>query len=109
MITCVQPASRSIGAETSPVNAPSFSHATSWAETLITLPAADSATACNAVNGGATITSQWSIPAILGLSARMNPTASAMVLYIFQLPAITGCLGSVGINVFTYARKQFVV
>jgi hypothetical protein len=42
------------------------------------------------VKGGATITSQWPACAASGLIFSMKSTAYAMVLYIFQLPAITG-------------------
>ena len=54
MITYSAPASRSIAALTSPVNAPSCSQCTFWPATPTLELRAASATACSAVNGGAT-------------------------------------------------------
>ena len=48
-ITCVTPASTSIGAETSPVKAPSFSKCMFWAATATALPFAAATAAPSAV------------------------------------------------------------
>jgi hypothetical protein len=56
------------------------------------LPLVASAATRKAVNGGATTTSQWFDDATSGLSFSTKSTASPMVLYIFQLPAMTGFL-----------------
>ncbi len=90
MMTCVQPASTSIAGETSPVCAPSLSQCISCADTATFDPLAACAAAAKAVKGGATTTSQCSAFAATGLIFSMKSTASAMVLYIFQFPAITG-------------------
>src|ERR1051326_650727 len=90
---CVAPASTSISAETSPVNAPCLcSAATSWAATCTVVPTRASATARKAVNGGATTTSQCVTPSTRSAIDRAVATASAIVLYIFQFPAMTGFL-----------------
>src|SRR2546423_7030860 len=78
-------------AATSPVYAPSlFSVAQFWAATLMFDPSKRSATLFNAVKTGAMITSQWFALATGGFSAIAVATESDTVLYIFQLPAITG-------------------
>ena len=46
-----------------------------------------------AVNGGATTMSQCCEFATAGMNAEKNARVSACVLYIFQLPAITGDAG----------------
>src|SRR5881296_218420 len=53
---------------------------------------AASATACTAVNGGATTISTPPTSFTALRSSFTNTTASATVLYIFQLPAMTGIL-----------------
>ena len=57
MMTNSAPASAIMAAETSPVNAPSRSQYMSCAATAMVLFRTASATACTAVNGGATTTS----------------------------------------------------
>ena len=87
-MTCVTPASTSIGAETSPVKAPSFSKCMFWAATATGEPLAAATTAASAVNGGATSASP-AAPATPFRISSTSATASATVLYIFQLPAIS--------------------
>ena len=54
------------------------------------LPRAASAATIKAVKGGATTISQCFDSATSGRNASKNARASACVLYIFQLPAMTG-------------------
>jgi hypothetical protein len=54
------------------------------------VPFTASTDAASAVNGGAMMMSQWDGTATSGLKALKYARASACVLYIFQLPAITG-------------------
>src|ERR1700719_2070838 len=56
---------------------------------LILVFLVDSTAAEMAVNGGATTMSQKLASATSGANAAKNARVSAMVLYIFQLPAIT--------------------
>src|SRR5215831_14714142 len=80
-----------MNAATSPVCAPSSATgAQSWAETLMFEPSSRSATLFRAVKTGAMTTSQWFAFATSGLRASAVATESATVLYIFQLPAMTG-------------------
>ena len=58
MMTCVQPASRSIGPDTSPVNAPLGSQCRFCPASSTRLPRSTAATDSSAVNGGATNTSR---------------------------------------------------
>src|SRR6478609_8123531 len=51
---------------------------------------AASTTAARSTKGAHTTASQSALPATSGTSARINAPASPGVLYIFQLPAITG-------------------
>src|SRR5258706_144455 len=81
---------RSMGAGTSPVNAPSRSQNTSCAATPMFESRSASATGCTATNGGATTISTPATPFTSGRSSRTNTTASRTVLNIFQLPAMTG-------------------
>ena len=60
-IPCWQPTSASMGADTSPVNAPCFSQWTFCAATSMAEPLAAWTAAASAVNGGATAT--WTLPA----------------------------------------------
>jgi hypothetical protein len=53
-------------------------------------PSTRSQTVFNAVNTGAMMTSQWFALATRGFNASAVSTESLSVLYIFQLPAITG-------------------
>src|SRR5882724_3329047 len=78
-----------MGAETSPVNAPSLLQETFWPEMAMLVPFAKSAAAEMAVKGGATMMSQCLEFATSGVKAEKNARVSASVLYIFQLPAIT--------------------
>src|SRR5438067_6293193 len=90
-MTCEQPASRTMKAATSPVNAPSLcSVAQSCADTRIFDPSRRTATDFKAVKTGAITTSQWLAFATRGLSATAVATESATVLYIFQFPVMTG-------------------
>src|SRR6267378_2496916 len=89
MMTWRQPASASMGAETSPVNAPSLLQETFWPAMAMLEPFASSTAVCIAVNGGATTMSQCSAAATSGRNEEKNARVSASVLYIFQLPAIT--------------------
>ena len=87
------PDSRSIGAETSPVNAPSASQCTFWAKTRIPLSASAETAAGRETWGGATTISTPS-----GTSPSRSCAQKASVspgpLNIFQLPAISTCGGS---------------
>src|SRR6267142_48466 len=78
-----------MGAETSPVKAPSLLQETFWPEMAMLVPFAKSAAAEMAVKGGATMMSQCLEFATSGAKAEKNARVSASVLYIFQLPAIT--------------------
>src|SRR5882762_10448947 len=90
MMTQRQPASASMGAETSPVKAPSLLQETFWPEMAMLVPFAASAAVEMAVKGGATMMSQCLESATDGVKVEKNARVSASVLYIFQLPAITG-------------------
>src|SRR6267378_1338454 len=89
MMTQRQPASASMGAETSPVKAPSLLQETFWPEMAMLVPFAASAAVEMAVKGGAMMMSQCLEFATSGVNAEKNARVSASVLYIFQLPAIT--------------------
>src|SRR5581483_11138855 len=91
-ITYSAPASLIIPADTSPVNAPSFSQYRSWAATAMFVFRAASAAACSAVNGGATTTSTPSTSLTALRSSFTNTVVSWTVLNIFQLPAMKGAL-----------------
>src|SRR6266849_1264262 len=78
-----------MGAETSPVKAPSLLQETFWPEMAIWVPFAASAAVEMAVKGGATMMSQCLEFATSGVNAEKNARVSAIVLNIFQLPAIT--------------------
>ena len=84
------PASRTIAGDTSPVNGPSRSQYTSWADTPMLVFLAASATACKAVNGGATTISTSATSLTRMRSSLAKTTASWTVLNIFQLPAMNG-------------------
>ena len=90
MITYSAPASRSIVALTSPVNAPSFSQCRFWPATPTLELRAASATACSAVNGGATTISTSVMSLTRPRNSLTKLTASWTVLYIFQLAAMNG-------------------
>src|SRR5713101_6291097 len=77
-------------AETSPVNAPSLAQCRFCAAMAMFEPRAACAAAASPVKGGATTMSQCVAPAASGRKASKNARISAWVLYIFQLPAITG-------------------
>src|SRR6266446_4536042 len=79
-----------IGAETSPVKAPSLLQETFWPEMAMLVPFVASAAVEMAVKGGATMMSQCLEFATNGVKAEKNARVSSSVLYIFQLPAITG-------------------
>src|SRR5215470_12493231 len=82
-----------MNAATSPVCAPSSATgAQSWAEIFMLEPSKRSATDFKAVNTGAITTSQWFALATSGFNASAVATESPTVLYIFQLPAMTGFL-----------------
>src|SRR5882724_4532401 len=78
-----------MGAETSPVKAPSLLQETFWPAMAMLEPFAASTAVRIAVNGGATTMSQCSAPVTSGRNEEKNARVSASVLYIFQLPAIT--------------------
>src|SRR3989442_2074860 len=78
-----------MGAETSPVKAPSLLHETFWPEMAMLVPFAASGAVEMAVKGGAMMMSQCLEFATSGVNAEKNARVSASVLYIFQLPAIT--------------------
>src|SRR6266567_7735699 len=78
-----------MGAETSPVKAPSLLQETFW-PAMATLEAFAASTAVeSAVNGGATTMSQCFAFTTSGRNEEKNTRVSTSVLYIFQLPAIT--------------------
>src|SRR6266568_8328280 len=89
MMTKRQPASASMVAETSPVNAPSLLQETFCPEMAMLVFFAASAAVAIAVKGGAMTMSQCFEFATSGVKAEKNARVSARVLYIFQFPAIT--------------------
>src|SRR5271157_6594487 len=91
-MACVQPAATSIGPEISPVKAPSLAHAMFCAPMRMFDPCAAPTAAVRFVKGGQITVSQWSAPPASGRNASKNAMVSAGVLYIFQLPAMTGFL-----------------
>src|SRR5215831_6866586 len=78
-----------MGAETSPVKAPSLLQETFWPEMAILVFFAASTAVEMAVNGGPMTMSQCLEFATSGAKVEKNARVSARVLYIFQLPAIT--------------------
>src|SRR6266853_726096 len=78
-----------MGAETSPVKAPSLLQETFWTAMATRELFAASKAVEIAVNGGATTMSQCSAFETSGRNEEKNARVSASVLYIFQLPAIT--------------------
>src|ERR1700732_3123908 len=78
-----------MGAEISPVKAPSLVQETFWPPMVMCVDLAASAAAEIAVYGDATTISQCVDCATSGVKAEKKARVSAMVLYIFQLPAIT--------------------
>ena len=78
----------SISAETSPVKAPDFSQWQFCAATPIAVPLVASRAAGKSTKGTPTTTSQEA-PATRGFKSLMSAVASAGVLFIFQLPAMT--------------------
>src|SRR6266550_4597836 len=78
-----------MGAETSPVNAPSWLQETFWPAMAMLEPFTASRAVDIAVKGGATTMSQCFAPATSGRNEEKNARVSVSVLYIFQLPAIT--------------------
>ena len=88
-MTCVTPNSRSIGALTSPVNAPCSSQCIVCAPNRTGVPNNRRAAAGIDVKGGATtISIAGGNVADFGRNASRNAVVSAAVLCIFQLPAI---------------------
>src|SRR5580692_1085164 len=85
--------SHSIGAEISPVYAPSGSWCMFCAYTSTRDPRALSTIARRSVNGTQIATSTPSTAETRGSSAWMCSSACSCVLYIFQLPAISGVRG----------------
>ena len=84
-------APRASGADTSPVKAPSGASCMFCAKTSMSVPRARvRRSACSAVNGTQIATSTPSTSATSGASASTYASASAIVLYIFQLPAMNG-------------------
>src|SRR5207247_6878388 len=78
-----------MGAETSPVKAPSLLQETFWPAMATLDPFAASTAVEIAVKGGATTMSQCFAFETSGGKEEKNARVSASVLYIFQLPAIT--------------------
>src|SRR5689334_25361656 len=78
-----------MGAETSPVKAPSLLQETFWPEMAMLVFFAASTAVEIAVKGGAMTMSQCLEFATSGAKAEKKARVSATVLYIFQLPAIT--------------------
>src|SRR5215469_3071908 len=79
-----------MGAETSPVYAPSFSQKTSCAPISMRVDFADSTAIATLTKGGQITTSACSKPATRGAICAKNAAVSGPVLCIFQLPAMTG-------------------
>ena len=92
MMTCVQPASLIIATETAPVKAPDASKWTSCAASSRFPPLTTSATGTSHVNGGAISTSRSAAAAAVYFTARASVSASPSVVFIFQLPAMSGFL-----------------
>jgi hypothetical protein len=90
MMTYSAPASFSMPALISPVNAPSRSQCRFCPATPTGVLRAASATACSAVNGGATTISTSVTSFTTPRISLMNTTASWTVLNIFQLAAMKG-------------------
>src|SRR5712671_537392 len=90
MMTQPQPTALSMGAEISPVYAPSFSQKTSCAPIPTAVDRAAVTAAGRFTKGGHTTTSAWDEFATNGTNCLKNTVVSAAVLYIFQLPAKTG-------------------
>ena len=84
------PHSTSIGGEISPVNAPASVQHTFCAPSPTALPASASRTAHSAVNGGAITASTAASGSGSSRSAATNARACAIVLFIFQLPTMSG-------------------
>ena len=100
MITYSTPISLSISAEISPVNAPLFLKWQFSAPTLILVPLVNSSAVSRLVYGTQMITPQV-LSAAMGLSALISSAASALFLFIFQLPAITACLNALFMMIMT--------
>src|ERR1035438_313456 len=90
MITQRQPTFTSMGAETSPVYAPSLSQKTSCAPMPMAVERAASTAAGILTKVGQITTSAWVAAATKGENFSKKEDVSAADLYIFQLPAITG-------------------
>src|SRR5512141_1816962 len=90
MMQWVAPASDSIRVDTSPVNAPSSAKWTFWDATPMLLPRTSCATGPIDGYGGARTISTPRTPDTSGRKSRTKAAASPAVLYIFQLPAMTG-------------------
>src|SRR5437764_3452474 len=90
MIAYSAPASFSIPALTSPVNAPSRSQCRSWPAIPMFEPCAASAAERSAVNGGAMTISTSCTSFTIERNSLMKPTVSCTVLYIFQSAAMNG-------------------
>src|SRR5512135_44376 len=90
MMQWVAPASFSIRVDTSPVYAPSSAKWTFWDATPMPLPWTSCDTAPIDGYGGARTISTPRTPATSGRKALTKAPASPAVLYIFQLPAMTG-------------------
>ncbi len=82
--------SASMSGEISPVNAPCSSKYIFWAASPILAGPMASRTAASAVKGGPSTTSTFFKSITPRRTPRVSSTASAMVLCIFQLPAMIG-------------------
>src|SRR3954451_16619599 len=81
-----------MGPEISPVKAPSLAHPIFCAPTRMFEPLTASTAAVRSVKGGQITISQCSDLSTSGRNFSKNAVVSAGVLYIFQLPAMTGFL-----------------
>src|SRR3981081_2977946 len=92
MITYEQPTDLSIAADPSPVKAPSLAQNMFCAPTATRVPCAAVTAAGRLGKGGQITISQFSERSTKGQNLSKKLVVSAAVLYIFQLPAITGFL-----------------
>src|SRR5713101_4268408 len=92
IITCEHPRLRIIGPDTSPVYAPSFAQNRFCAPIPMRVPCAAATAAGRLGKGGQIAISQCSERSTRGRNFSKKTAVSAAVLYIFQLPAITGFL-----------------
>src|SRR5947209_18872925 len=104
MMAWVTPAAVSMGPEISPVNAPSLAQPIFCAPTWIAEPLTASTAAWRLVKGGQITISQCEDFSTSGRNFSKNAVVSAGVLYIFQLPDMTGVLIRFAVKSFVLAR-----